>query len=144
MVVAMTEIDVPGESTELQNYYELQYENEAAGGSLEIHPDVIARIVQQSVQFFKDEVQLHREGLLSRIGGKEERKGVLVVQEDRDSPIKITLSVEMAYLANMRELATRLQRHVKEVVERMTSQPVGQVNVRIVGMFVRHDKKEDG
>ncbi len=120
--------------------YELQFRGDGQLGVIQIANGVIARIAAMAANEL-DGISLAGKFALSDLLGRgEEVKGVRVdhVESDRCA---ITLEVRMAYKTSMSELAFKLQRHVKEVVERMTGRPVDSVNVTIVGLFER--KQED-
>lgn len=127
-------------ATDADADYELQFRGDGQLGVIQIANGVIARIAAMAANEV-DGVSLGGKFVLSDLLGRSEGvKGVRVehVEENRCA---ISLDVQMAYKTSMSDLAFKLQRHVKEVVERMTGRPVDSVNVVIVGLFEK--KTED-
>lgn len=113
-------------------------------GTVLINPDVIARIAARAVMEVEG-VQLGSRFSLADVKGifapKEPVKGIHVVQNNSGRH-SIVCEVKIAYGRPMREIAERLQRHMKDMVERMTSLDLEAIDVRIVDIFDEKDKKE--
>lgn len=76
------------------------------------------------------------------LGRKDADKGVTVAIEGNRATISVEVKVE--YGINMYEAAHKLQKCVKDAVERMTGLVVDKVNVIIKGIVVsEHEKKQE-
>lgn len=76
------------------------------------------------------------------LGRKDADKGVTVAIEGNRATISVEVRVE--YGVNMYEAAHKLQKCVKDAVERMTGLVVDKVNVIIKGIVVsEHEKKQE-
>jgi len=76
------------------------------------------------------------------LGRKDADKGVTVAIEGNRATISVEVKVE--YGVNMYEAAHKLQKCVKDAVERMTGLVVDKVNVIIKGIVVsEHEKKQE-
>jgi len=76
------------------------------------------------------------------LGRKDADKGVTVAIEGNRATISVEVKVE--YGVNMYEAAHKLQKCVKDSVERMTGLVVDKVNVIIKGIVVsEHEKKQE-
>ena len=108
-------------------------------GNVLINPEVIARIAARAVMEVEG-VQLgSRFSLADIFPSKEPVKGIHVIQNN-SGHYSIVCEVKMAYGRPMREIAERLQRHMKDMVERMTSLDLETIDVRIVDIFDEKDK----
>jgi len=78
----------------------------------------------------------------SALGRKDADKGVTVAIEGNRATISVEVKVE--YGINMYEAAHKLQKCIKDAVERMTGLVVDKVNVIIKGIVVsEHEKKQE-
>ncbi len=76
------------------------------------------------------------------LGRKDADKGVTVAIEGNRATVSVEVKVE--YGVNMYEAAHKLQKCVKDSVERMTGLVVDKVNVIIKGIVVsEHEKKQE-
>ncbi len=76
------------------------------------------------------------------LGRKDADKGVTVAIEGNRATISVEVKVE--YGINMYEAAHKLQKCIKDAVERMTGLVVDKVNVIIKGIVVsEHEKKQE-
>jgi uncharacterized alkaline shock family protein YloU len=111
-------------------------------GSILISPDVVARIAGMAVAEIEG-VSLAGAGRGSFIAnilpGKEPVKGIHVQKGD-SARYTIIAEVRMAYNTPMWETAQKLQRHIKDTVERMTNMELDAVDIRIVDIFVDRDR----
>ena len=111
-------------------------------GSILISPDVVARIAGMAVAEI-DGVSLAGPGrgfsIANILPGKEPVKGIHV-QKGESSRYTIVAEVRMAYNTPMWETAQRLQRHIKDTVERMTNMELEAVDIRIVDIFIDRDR----
>jgi len=110
-------------------------------GNILINPDVIARIAGMAASEVEGVSLGQKFSIVDILPSKEVVKGIQVVQTESGG-YTIVCEVKMAYNTPMRETAERLQRHVKETVERMTSMTLDSIDVRIVDIFVEKDKKD--
>jgi uncharacterized alkaline shock family protein YloU len=114
-------------------------------GQIQIGDDVIARIVEIAtgeVEGVTLESRFALSDLISR-KDKESVKGILVEREEESGSVNVHISVRMAYGKDMYDLAVRLQKHIKQTVEKMTHVVVRKVDVRIVGIHVEREKEKD-
>jgi uncharacterized alkaline shock family protein YloU len=120
------------------------YPGEGGIGSILINPDVIARIAGIAASEI-DGVSLGSKFTLADfLPTKEPVRGIQVVRSETSGNYSIICEVKMAYGQQMRELAAKLQRHVKETVERMTSLSLENVDIRIIDIYVdRKDRDRD-
>lgn len=111
-------------------------------GNILINPDVIARIAGMAAVEI-DGVSLGSKFTLADIlPGKEPVRGIAVTQND-EGRYAIVCEVKMAYRTPMRETALKLQRHVKETVERMAGLELDSVDVKIVDIYVEKREREN-
>lgn len=135
--------------TEEGQTHELQlYSSEEGLGEILINRDVIARIAGMAA--------LEVEGVsLGSLGskftlaawtdllpGKDQVKGI-TVEPDETGRYSITCDVKIVYRTPIRETAQRLQKHIKETVERMASLELKSVDVRIVDILPERKEKEE-
>lgn len=122
---------------------ELQLYTSATGslGSILINPDVIARIAGMAAAEVEGVSLGSKFSFADIIRSKEPVKGVQV-QQNETGRYSLVCEVKMAYRTPMRDTAEKLQRHIKETVERMTSLDLETVDIRIVDIYI--DKKEKG
>lgn len=113
-------------------------------GSVLINPNVIALIAARAVTEVEG-VQLGSRFSLASLAdvfsSKEPVKGIQVIQTN-SGHYSIVCEVKMAYGRPMREIAERLQRHMKDMVERMTSLDLETIDVRIVDIFDEKDRRD--
>jgi uncharacterized alkaline shock family protein YloU len=124
---------IAAESEELQ-----LYPAEQGLGSILISPDVVARIAGMAVSEVEGVALMTPAGRLSLSNiftTKEPVKGINVVKNE-SGQYTIVAEVKMAYNTPMWESAQRLQRHIKDTVERMTNLDLEAVDVRIVDIFM--------
>ncbi len=110
-------------------------------GSILINPDVIARIAGMAVVEIEGVSLGSKFTLADILPGKEPVRGIQVTQND-EGRYSITCEVKMAYRTPMRETALKLQRHVKETVERMAGLELDSVDVKIVDIYVEKRERE--
>lgn len=123
-----------GIPTSEDSEYEVSYRGDGQLGVVQIADGVIARIAATAASEIEGVSLVGRSGLAELLGRGDPVKGVKV-ETAEGNRCSINLEVQMAYKTSMSELAFKLQRHVKDVVERMTGRPVDSVNVLIVGLF---------
>jgi uncharacterized alkaline shock family protein YloU len=114
-------------------------------GQIQIGDDVIARIVEIAtgeVEGISLESRFALSDLISR-KDKESVKGILVERDADSGAVTIHVSVRMAYGKDMYDLAVRVQKHIKQTVEKMTHVAVRKVDIRIVGILVEKEKEKD-
>ena len=125
-----------------ENEDELQLYSSGSGmGNVLINPDVIARIAGMAVSEVEGVSLGTKFSIADILPNKEPVRGIHVVQNE-SGRYSITCEVKMAYRTPMRETAERVQRHVKETVERMSSLDLETVDVRIVDIYVEKDRQE--
>lgn len=117
------------------------YPTETGIGNVLINPDVIARIAGMAIAEIEGVSLGSKFTLADFLPSKEPVKGVNVVQND-EGRYSVTCEVKMAYRTPMRETAEKLQNHVKETIERMTSLVLDHVDVRITDIYVEKKDKE--
>lgn len=119
------------------------YPLEAGLGSVSIREDVLARIAFRAVADIKG-VSLVGKFSFSDLlpATKEAVKGIQVIKNPENGRHSILLEVRMAYGVSMNEVATRLQRHVKDTVEAMANISLERVDVQIVDIFDRKEREE--
>lgn len=111
----------------------------AAGiGSIKINPDVIARIAGMAVGEVEGVSLGTRFSIVDILPSKEPVKGIHVIRNE-SGRYSIECEVKMAYKIPMRETAEKLQRHVKETVERMAALQLETVDILIVDIFMEKD-----
>lgn len=118
-------------------------------GKIEINPDVIARIAGMAAvemegvslvggKFGSNLIN----SIADMIPGKEAVKGIQVVHDKDTGHSHIVVEVKMAYRTPMWDTAEKLQRHIKDTVERMTNLELERVDIKIVDIFVdKHREK---
>lgn len=111
-----------------------------AVGSILINPDVIARIAGMAAAEVEGVSLGSRFTIADILPGKEPVKGI-VIKQTETGHYSITCEVKMAYRTPMRETAEKLQRHVKDTVERMASLELESVDVKIVDIYVEKEKE---
>jgi uncharacterized alkaline shock family protein YloU len=110
-------------------------------GSIQIHPDVIARITAMAVSEIEGVSLGSKFSLADILPSKEPVKGVHVIKTDSGRH-SLEVEVKMAYRTPMRETAERLQRHVKDTIERMTGLELETVDIKIVDIYVEKKDKD--
>jgi uncharacterized alkaline shock family protein YloU len=128
----------PHETEELQ-----LYPAEQGLGSILINPDVVARIAGLAVGEIEGVALASgtRFSIASILPTKEPVKGIHVVP--KDGQYSIVAEVRMAYNTPMWETAQKLQRHIKETVERMTNLQLETVDVRIVDIYIEREREAE-
>jgi uncharacterized alkaline shock family protein YloU len=128
----------PHEAEELQ-----LYPAEQGLGSILINPDVVARIAGLAVGEIEGVALASgtRFSIASILPTKEPVKGIHVVP--KDGQYSIVAEVRMAYNTPMWETAQKLQRHIKETVERMTNLQLETVDVRIVDIYIEREREAE-
>ncbi len=134
----MSETNLP----EPQKQMQLYSPTSAEAGSILINPDVIARIAGMAVAEVQGVALISKSWMADILPGKEVVKGILVQQND-SGRYSIICEVKMAYKTPMRETAERLQRHVKETVERMAGLDLAAVDVKIVDIFIEREGRPE-
>ncbi|CAN5277612.1 hypothetical protein BH09SUM1_BH09SUM1_31690 [soil metagenome] len=108
-------------------------------GSILINPDVIARIAGLAVNEIEGVSLGTKFSLADILPTKEPVRGIQVVKSE-GGRYSLIAEVKMAYGTPMWETAEKLQRHIKDTVERMTNLELETVDIKIVDIFI--DKKD--
>ena len=111
-------------------------------GSIMINPDVIARIAGLAANEVEGVSLGTKFTIADILPSKEPVKGIQVVKND-EGRYSIVAEVKMAYRTPMWETAERLQRHIKETVERMTSLELESVDVKIVDIYIEKKSEKE-
>jgi uncharacterized alkaline shock family protein YloU len=118
------------------------FPSEQGLGSILISPDVVARIAGLAVAEIEG-VSLAGAGrgfsIANILPAKEPVKGIHV-QKGESARYIIIAEVRMAYNTPMWATAQRLQRHIKDTVERMTNMELEAVDIRIVDIFIDRER----
>ena len=111
-------------------------------GSILINPDVIARIAAMAVTEVEGVAMGRDASLAERArqhilpGRHESIRGVEVTQAEGTDRYRLVCEVKMAYQTPMRETAEKVQRHVRDTVQRMAGLELESVDIRIVDIYV--------
>ncbi len=111
-------------------------------GNILIQTDVIARIAGMATSEVEGVSLGQKSWVEDILRGKEAVKGIQVERQD-NGRYSITCAVRMAYGSPMRATAEKLQRHVKEAVERMAGLELESVDVKILDIYIETDKDRD-
>jgi uncharacterized alkaline shock family protein YloU len=132
---------VAKESKELKRDFEGDFEvmfSKSDLGQIQIGKDVIKRIAELAVGDV-DGVELQRGSKLGKLLGAVKREeaedGIQVDFNLEDNSVRITCFVRMIYGQDMYDLAQRLQRQIKENVEKMTRTIVRVVDVKVTDIM---------
>lgn len=101
-------------------------------GDVQISNDVISSIVAIAVEE-KDNFVLAQENFLSKMFQKNEK--VIKVDSNENDEIAITVNVCIKYGVNIEEECKKLQSHIAENVEIMTSLNIAEVNLYVVSII---------
>lgn len=111
-------------------------------GRILINPDVIARIAGKATDEVEGVALMSKFSFADILSSKEPVKGIQVL-ENESGRYSILCAVKMAYGTSMTETAEKLQRHIKDAVERMAGLELERVDIKIVDIFVEKEKDEE-
>lgn len=113
----------------------------SAQGNILVNPDVIARIAGMAAVEVEGVSLGSKFSLADILPGKEPVRGIHVRRNEENGRYSIICEVKIAYKTPMRETAEKLQRHVRETVERMAGMDIEYVDVRIVDIYVEQKRQ---
>lgn len=110
----------------------MKIEQQLSKGQLYIADEVIAMITNMAiseVEGFYGTVSRFKDRLIRLVSKNASKKGIMIQKEPYGLIIKVQVSV--VYGMEIHELCYRLQKTIKEQVERLTGIPVKEINVCI-------------
>jgi uncharacterized alkaline shock family protein YloU len=109
-------------------------------GQITINNDVVARVAAVAAMQVPGVSLGGKFNIGEFLSRKEPVRGVSV--EVAETRTRVAFEIKVEYGQNMYEIAHKLQRRVKDAVEKMTGLVVEQVNVSIVDILPEAEKRE--
>lgn len=127
---------------ELQKNNAYHMESSSKIGEVKIADDVVATIAGLAATEVEGVAALTgnlTKEIVGKLGMKNLSKGVKI--ELMEKSVSVELSITMKYGYNIPKTSTAVQDKVKAAIESMTGLSVSDVNIRIVGVEIEHDKQ---
>lgn len=112
-------------------------------GSIRISEEVITSIAAKAASEIEDLAAMGggiKQGIAERLGRKDLSKGLKVRVEERE--VQIDLNIIVNYGTPIPEIASNIQKNMKELVEKMTGLSVTQVNINVQGLNFLEENTE--
>lgn len=122
-----------------------QFQQSSKLGKLEIAPEVIESITALAANEIDGVAQLNNTfvgGIAEKLGRKKKlNKGVKVELGEHHTVVDAHIIVD--YGVKIPDVASAVQDHVKSTIQDLTGLDVLEVNIHVVGVYVRSDNEDD-